>query len=201
MNFTLSKPCIITYRDYKKFNINAFRSKIQSLCSSEVNLGFFKDSIFYIFNKHAPITRKNLRSNEVLFITKELHVAFMRRSRLRNKFLREKNQANRDNYKIQRNLCKKLLRKTNNLYFSNLDTKKITDNTNKTFHKTVILFLTRKPSKSENIITDEGDKSISDENNFAKYLTHYFLMLYPTSIYLILLIILRNRNFTPFQLL
>ena len=30
----------------------------------------------------------------------------------RNKFLREKNQANKDNYKIQRNLCKKNLRKT-----------------------------------------------------------------------------------------
>ena len=180
MSFTLSKPRLITYRDYKKFNINAFRSEIQSLYSGEANLGFFKDSIFHIFNKYAPITKKNVRPNEAHFMTKELHVAFMKRSRLTNKFLRDKNQANRDNYKIQGNLCKKPLRKTNNLYFTNVDTKKITDNTNRTFHKTVIPFIRNKPSKSEIIINDKGDKSISDENNFVKYLTHYFLMLYPT---------------------
>ena len=166
MSFTLSKPRLITYRDYKKFNINAFRSEIQSLYSGEANLGFFKFG--------------NVRPNEAHFMTKVLHVAFMKRSRLTNKFLRDKNQANRDNYKIQGNLCKKPLRKTNNLYFTNVDTKKITDNTNRTFHKTVIPFIRNKPSKSEIIINDKGDKSISDENNFVKYLTHYFLMLYPT---------------------
>ena len=36
---------------------------------------------------------------------KELHVAIMKRSRLSNKFLGEKNQ---DNYEIQRNLWKKI---------------------------------------------------------------------------------------------
>ena len=54
---------------------------------------------------------KYLHSNEIPFMSKELHVAIMKRSRLRNKFLREKNQANRDNYKIQHNLCKKRFRK------------------------------------------------------------------------------------------
>ena len=102
MSFTLSKPRLITYRDYKKFNINAFRSEIQSLYSGEANLGFFKFG--------------NVRPNEAHFMTKVLHVAFMKRSRLTNKFLRDKNQANRDNCKIQGNLCKKPLRKPNNLY-------------------------------------------------------------------------------------
>ena len=55
------------------------------------------------------ISRKCLRANEVPFMTKEIHVAIMKRSRLRNKFFREKNHENRDNYKIQLNLCKKLL--------------------------------------------------------------------------------------------
>ena len=40
-------------------------------------------------------------------MTKELHVAIMKSSRLRNKFLSEKHQANRDNYKSQCNICKK----------------------------------------------------------------------------------------------
>ena len=47
MGFTKSKPRMITYRDYKKFN-NTFISEIQSLCSSEADLGFSKDSYLYI---------------------------------------------------------------------------------------------------------------------------------------------------------
>ena len=122
---------------------------------------------FTVSIKHAPIKEKCFRTNEALFVIKELHVAIMKRSRIRNKFLREKNQANRDNYKFQRNLCKKLLRKTKNSYLSNLDTKKITDSI--TFWKKVIPLFTSKPSKSENIII-EGDKSISHEKTFVKYL-------------------------------
>ena len=106
MCFTKSKPRIITYRDYKKFNNNAFRSEIQSPYSSEPDLGFFKDSIFHIFNKLAPIKKKYLRASEAPFMAKELQVVIMKRSKLRNKFLREKNQANWDSCKIQRDLCK-----------------------------------------------------------------------------------------------
>ena len=48
----------------------------------------------------------------------------MKRSRYRNKFLKDKSQTSRENYKIQRNLCKKLLRKTKKSYFESLNTKK-----------------------------------------------------------------------------
>ena len=113
-----------------------------------------------------------IRANEAPFRSNELQVAIMKRSRLRNKFLREKNQANRDNYKIQRNLCKKLLRKTKNSYFSNLDTKKITDK--RTFWKTVALPFTDKLSKSENIIINEGDKSISNEKKLCQIFNTFF---------------------------
>ena len=54
-------------------------------------------------------------------MTIELHVAIMKKSLPRKRFSKEKNQANRDNYKIQPNLCKTLLRKTRNSYISNLD--------------------------------------------------------------------------------
>ena len=56
-------------------------------------------------------------------MTKELQNA-MKRSRYRNKFLKEKSKTNRENYKIQRNLCKKLLRKTKKSHFKSLNTKK-----------------------------------------------------------------------------
>ena len=45
-------------------------------------------------------------------MTKELHKAIKKRSRLRNKFLKNKNEVNRNSYKVQRNYCKKLLKTT-----------------------------------------------------------------------------------------
>ena len=151
MGFSKSKPRIIIYRDYKKFNSNAFRSEIESLCSSEAYLGFFKDSILHIFNKQAPIKKKYLLANEAPFMAKEIHVAFMKRSRLRNTFLRAVNQTNWDNYKIQRILCKKL--------FLSLETN---------LQKVKILLLMR-------VV-----KAFLMPENFVKYLTHFFLMLRST---------------------
>ena len=52
---------IITYRNYKNYDNNVFRSEIQSFCSlSETDLGLFIESIFCIFNKHAPVRKKTL---------------------------------------------------------------------------------------------------------------------------------------------
>ena len=60
----------------------------------------------------------------------------MKRSRLRNKFLKNKNEINRNNYKVPRNYCKKLLKTTKKQYFHNLNTSKVTEN--RTFWKTVV---------------------------------------------------------------
>ena len=59
-----------------------------------------------------PSEKKILRANEAPFITKEIHNAIMQRSRYRSKFLKDKSQTNIENYKIQQNFYKKLLRKT-----------------------------------------------------------------------------------------
>ena len=72
--------------------------------------------------------KKYLRANEAFFITKKQRAPIMKRSRLRNKFLKEKKirQAG-----IITKLCVTIAKNT---YFSNLDTKKkkVTDNI--TFH-------------------------------------------------------------------
>ena len=125
MNFQKCKPHVITYRNNKNYDNNVFRSKIQSFYSlNETDLGLLKESVFGIFNKYAPIRKKYLRADEAPFITKELYNVIMRRSRYRNKFLKDKSRTGRENYKIQRNLCKELLRKNKKLYFESLNTKK-----------------------------------------------------------------------------
>ena len=59
MIFQKCKPHIITYRNYKNYDNDVFRSEIQGFCSlNRTDLGLFKEPIFWIFNKHAPTRKK-----------------------------------------------------------------------------------------------------------------------------------------------
>ena len=96
----------------------------------------------------------------------------MKRSRLRNKFLKNKNEINRNNYKVQRNYCKKLLKTTKKQYFNNLNTSKVTDN--RILQKTLVLLLTNKPSRGEEIILKEGNKNITNDAELCEVFNAYF---------------------------
>ena len=61
--------------------------------------------------------------------------AIMIRSKLRNKFLKDKNKQSRNDYRKQRNLYVALVRRAKQQYFSSLDLRLIADN--KKFWKTV----------------------------------------------------------------
>ena len=60
-------------------------------------------------------------------MTKDLNKGIMKRSKLRNTFLKEKSDPARKAYTSQRNLFVNLLRKTKKNYFANLDVNFITD--------------------------------------------------------------------------
>ena len=68
-------------------------------------------------------------------MNKVIHKALMVRSRLRNKFLKEKTAFSRETYDKQRKYCVKLIRKSIIKYFGNLNVKNITES--KKFWKTV----------------------------------------------------------------
>ena len=75
------------------------------------------------------------------FMTQDLPKNIMKRSRLRNEYLKNNSEENRKMYTKQRNCRVSLLRKTKIAYYGNLDERKVSDN--KLFWKTV------KPSLSE----------------------------------------------------
>ena len=51
--------------NYKNYENDACRSEIQNFCSlNETDSGLFMEAIFYICNKHAPVRKKYLRTNE-----------------------------------------------------------------------------------------------------------------------------------------
>ena len=126
MGFQKLPPKIVNYRDYKNFHNEKFRSNISKFDFDASDLEGFKNTIFCIFSYHAPIKKIYIRAKEAPFMTKELHKAIMKRSKVRNKFLKSKTLSDRKAYTSQRNFCKKLLRNTKRTYFNNLDIKKVT---------------------------------------------------------------------------
>ena len=63
-------------------------------------------------------------------MTKALRKAIMTRSRLKNIYNKKRSYDNWDKYKKQRNFCVKLLRKTKQDYFNNIDIKSASDTKN-----------------------------------------------------------------------
>ena len=71
-----------------------------------------------VLEEHAPRKEKHVRANNSNYITKALQKEIMHRSRLRNKFLRERANESKIAYNKQRNICVSLLRKTKRDYFA-----------------------------------------------------------------------------------
>ena len=61
-------------------------------------------------------------------MTKSLHKAIMKCSRLRNKFLRDRKETSEKEYKKQINFCVNPLKKTKKNHFANLDLNSVLDN-------------------------------------------------------------------------
>ena len=96
----------------------------------------------------------------------------MIRSRLRNKFLRNKTPENRFAYNQQRNFCVSLIRKTKIEYFSNLNEKNITDN--KQFWNTIKPFFSDKGATSERYTLIENNEIIDNDQKISTIFNDFF---------------------------
>ena len=114
--------------------------------------------------------RKYLCANEASFMTKELNKAIMKRSRLR------KNEINRNNYQVQRNHCKKLLKTTKKQHFNNLNTSKVTDN--RTFWKIVVPLFTNSHLEVKRSFSRKVIQILQIILNYVKCLTLIFQRLW-----------------------
>ena len=106
-------------------------------------------------------------------MTKDLHKAIMKRSRLGNKVLCDRTDISREEYKKQRNLCVSLLKKAKKDHFANLDTKSVTDN--KKFWQTVKPLFSNEVKAKAVIKLVENDVMIEDESEIAKIFNEYFV--------------------------
>ena len=149
-NFRKLEPKIINYRNYRYFSNDRFREKVTSELSKVVLENSDKG-----FNKFLDVCKEALRGNNSPFMNRILSKEIMKRSRLRNKFLKSKSEADKKNYVKQRNYCVSLLRRTKKEYYGNLDPRKVADN--RTFWRTVKPFLSNKSVENEKIILVEKE--------------------------------------------
>ena len=120
---------------------------------------------------------KYLRANHSPFVTKELSKAIMLRLKLRNQYLKYKSKEARARFKIQRNLCVTLLRKTKRDYYENLDLGNVDDS--KKFWNTVKPLFGTKVTTRNNITLIDNKKVVTSEIESAKIFNKYFVDIVP----------------------
>ena len=103
-----------------------------------------------------------------IILSKEI----IKRSRLRNGFLRSNSEADKKNYVKRTNYCVSLLRRTKKENFGNLDPKNVADN--RTFCRTVKPFPSNKYIENEKIILVEKEEVLTHDSSVAKVLNNFF---------------------------
>jgi len=184
MHFKKQNAKIILYRDFRHFCSQAFHENIITTLSDTLNdateldqLEHFMQNANKILNKHAPKKQKYIRANQGPFMNKALHKEIMKRSQLRNKFLKTRTETDRIAYNKQRNYCVSLTRKIKKDYYSTLDEKNVMDN--KQFWKTVKPFLSDKTTNDNKIILVENDEILTDNLKIAETFNSYFSQIVP----------------------
>ena len=97
----------------------------------------------------------------------------MKRSRLWNKFLRDRTETSRKEYKKQINFCVSLLKKAKKDHFANLDVNSVLDN--RKFWQNVKPLFSNKVKAKTTIKLIENDETIDNEIKIAKIFNEHFV--------------------------
>ena len=102
-NIRKFEPKKINYRNYRYFSNDRFREKVTFelwkvfLENSDEGFNKFLGVCKEALNMYAPLKKKYIRGNNSPFMNRILSKEIMKRSRLRNKFLKSKSEADKKN--------------------------------------------------------------------------------------------------------
>ena len=99
--FAKGKPKKIFYRYYKNFNNEKFEEELKKHLSSVLDFELFQLAFETTLDQFAPLQQKVVQNNNQPFMKKTLRKAIMKRSKLKNKFNKERNKKNWSDYKQQ----------------------------------------------------------------------------------------------------
>ena len=92
--FVKRGPRIIIYQDYKSCKLDIFihdiLANVLPRLPQRLDYGSFEELINSVLEKHIPIKKKYMRANDGAFMNKELRKAVMHRSKLRNRYNKNK---------------------------------------------------------------------------------------------------------------
>ena len=173
--FPKVQPKIVYYRDYKNFDLYAFRTDLRTQLSkiNEKDYYHFEITFLEVLEKHAPMKKKVLRANDKPYMTKALRKAIMRRSTLKSKYLKSKSDEDLRTFKKQKNFTKRLAKKERVKYFANLDLNKYTDNIK--FWYTVKPMFSSRGFGSNKITLVENGEVITDDKLNAETFNGFFI--------------------------
>ena len=114
-----------------------------------------------VLSKNVALKKRYVRANEAGFMNKVLKKAIIKRSQLKNVFLKKRTLKSQVAYNKQRNYCTSLLRKEKRNYFENINTSKISDNNMS--YKTVKPMFSNKCVNRKTIALVKDDKIFSEK--------------------------------------
>ena len=175
-SFRKMPPKVITYRNYKYYSninfCNELNFYLKGVDLNRISNDEYVHLVMDVFNRHAPLKLRYVRANDCPFITKCLRKEHMKRSKLRNMFLKEKTEEYAKAYKRQRNKCVSLLKKAKKTYYEILSPSSICDN--KTFWKSVKPLFTDKTTSTDNITLVENKLIVSDDETISEIFNDFF---------------------------
>ena len=119
--FPKPKPKIVNYRGSINFRNDEFRVELdKEILKYDINNIKYQHplNIFIkTLNKHTTTKIKYLRANQGNFMTKGLNKATMKRSRLRNTFLRDRTETSQKEHNKQIHFCFNFLKKAKKTTF------------------------------------------------------------------------------------
>ena len=110
--FIKAGPKETIYRCYKQFDKIEFKNDLTKKLYHESSCDIdneFESKFLEVLNVHAPLKTRITRANEVPYMTKALRKAIANRSRLENRFYRDKTDVTKKAYKKQKNYCSRVL--------------------------------------------------------------------------------------------
>ena len=147
--FEKARPKKVTDRCYRNFDKRKFGDELSLELPYAENYNQYDEIFLKILNRNAPTKQRLVRANEVPYMTKTLRKAISNRSRLENRYYKDKSSESLRVFKRQKNYCSKLYKKERKRYYLSLDVKNLTDN--QKFWRNIKPFLTEKGTKKGEI--------------------------------------------------
>ena len=172
--FPKAKPRVVYYRSGIK-DIENFRKELRTELreSATKSYAHFEITFKKVLDKFDPIKQKVVRDNDKPFMTKILRKAIMRRSALKNRFLKTRSDVDHQISKKHKNYTNRLYKREKKKYAANLDLKKLTDN--KKFWDIILPLISSKGKGTKKITLVDNDEIISDDKQIADLFSDFFV--------------------------